>query len=48
LVPTGYADEHITHYTREGLVKLLEGCGFVFQKARFILNCDMFLSFTKS
>jgi len=47
-VPTGYADEHITHYTKEGLVKLLEGCGFVFQKARFILNCDMFISFTKN
>ncbi len=47
LVPTGYADEHITHYTRESLVKLLEGSGFVFQKARFILNCDMFVSFTK-
>ncbi len=47
LVPVGYADEHVTHYTRESLVRLLEGCGFAFQKARFILNCDMFLSFTK-
>jgi hypothetical protein len=24
LIPGGYADEHITHYTREGLIRMLD------------------------
>jgi len=45
--PGGYADEHITQYTREGLIRLIESHGFAFQYVRYICGAEMILLFTK-
>jgi uncharacterized cupin superfamily protein len=47
LIPGGYADEHITHYTKEELVHLIEGLGFVFADIKYVLGSEMILLFTK-
>lgn len=47
LIPWGYADEHITHYSRNSLVGLLEEHGFAFQKAHYVLGSEMILQFVK-
>lgn len=47
ILPGGYADEHITQYTREGLIRLIESHGFVFQYVRYICGAEMILLFAK-
>jgi SAM-dependent methyltransferase len=47
VVPGGYAQEHITHYTRDELVRMFEGRGFTLEEARYILNGEMILAFRK-
>lgn len=47
VLPGGYADEHITRYTREGLIRLMESHGFAFQCVRYICSAEMILLFTK-
>ncbi len=45
--PCGYADEHITHYTREGLIRRVEAEGLVLEGYRYILKGELILSFRK-
>lgn len=45
--PGGYADEHITHYTRHQLVALFEGRGFQLEATRYILRGELILAFRK-
>jgi len=45
--PGGYADEHITQYTRGKLIALVESYGFTFRQARYICAAEMILLFTK-
>ncbi|MDY6906773.1 MAG: glycosyltransferase [Chloroflexota bacterium] len=45
--PGGYAEEHITRYTRRSLIELLERRGLVLQDCRYILRSEMILLFTK-
>ncbi len=47
VLPGGYADEHITRYTREGLIHLMESHGFAFQCVRYICSAEMILLFAK-
>ncbi|MBI4675642.1 MAG: glycosyltransferase [Chloroflexi bacterium] len=44
--PGGYADEHITHYTRQSLIKLVERHGFVVNDMDYILGSELILSCT--
>jgi hypothetical protein len=46
--PGAYADEHITHYTLEQLVHIMEAQGFRFQCARYILNAELIMLFEKT
>ena len=46
--PGAYADEHITHYTSEQLVHIMETQGFRFQCARYILNAELIMLFEKT
>jgi hypothetical protein len=39
--PGGYADEHINHYTRDGLRQELEKNGFMIEKVEFICRSEM-------
>ncbi len=45
--PGAYADEHISHYSRQELVKLWEGCGYILEDIRYILRGEMILAFRK-
>lgn len=47
LIPGGYADEHITHYTRASVVRLVEGLGLHLEDVFYILRSEMILSFCK-
>jgi dolichol-phosphate mannosyltransferase len=45
--PGGYADEHITHYTRRDLVHHFQGRGFTLEAVHYILRGELILAFRK-
>jgi hypothetical protein len=47
LIPGGYADEHITQYTREGLVHSMEELGFTLLDVKYVLGSEMILLLRK-
>jgi dolichol-phosphate mannosyltransferase len=47
LMPGGYKDEHITHYTRERLDELMERHGFVVEEAAYIVRAELILKCRK-
>ena len=48
LIPGGYADEHMTQYKKEGLVRSMEEFGFLLLDARYVLGSEMILLFRKA
>jgi SAM-dependent methyltransferase len=44
LVPGGYADEHISHYTAPGLEQLLRDMGYVIDDRQYILRGELILA----
>jgi dolichol-phosphate mannosyltransferase len=47
MIPGGYADEHISHYTREELIETMARRGFEFETHRYILQGELILAFRK-
>lgn len=47
LMPGGYHDEHITHYTRRSLRELLARRGMIFQQAAYIGGGELILRYQK-
>jgi dolichol-phosphate mannosyltransferase len=47
LVPGGYADEHIAHYTRAELIDVMAKRGLDFEAQRYILQGELILAFRK-
>jgi SAM-dependent methyltransferase len=47
LAPGGYADEHVTRYTRHELVETFEARGFKLEATRYILRGELILAFRK-
>lgn len=47
VLPSAYADEHISHYTKDELVKLFEGHGYALEDTRYILRGELILKFRK-
>lgn len=47
VAPGGYADEHIAHYTRQGLIDYFEARGFTHEATRYILRGELILAFRK-
>jgi dolichol-phosphate mannosyltransferase len=47
LAPGGYADEHVTHYTREQLVELFERRQYVLEASHYILGAELVLVLRK-
>jgi len=45
--PGGYADEHISHYTRKGLLEEFARRGFTHEATRYILRGELILAFLK-
>jgi SAM-dependent methyltransferase len=45
--PGGYADEHIAHYTREGLLSQFARLGYTHEATRYILRGELILAFRK-
>jgi dolichol-phosphate mannosyltransferase len=48
MVPGGYADEHIAHYTDAELRQIFEARGFAVEEARYILRGELILAFRKA
>jgi len=47
LIPGGYADEHVTRYTRERLTRLVEELGFRLVDVEYVLGSEMIMLFRK-
>ena len=47
LIPGGYADEHITHYSRKSLIKIIEDLGFKLEAYKYILASELICKFRK-
>ena len=47
LVPGGYKDEHISHYTRKELVRIMGARGFTLEAERYILKGELIQAFRK-
>ena len=47
LMPGGYADEHITHYTYDSLVKILDRNGFDYLDHKYSLQGDLIITARK-
>ncbi|MBV8775125.1 MAG: glycosyltransferase [Deltaproteobacteria bacterium] len=47
LLPGGYRDEHITHYTRESLAGILVNQGFVHEETAYVARSELMMSFRK-
>ncbi len=47
LLPGGYRDEHITHYTRESLTGLLVKHGFVHEETAYVARSELIMKFRK-
>ncbi len=46
--PGAYADEHISHYTRNELIEIFENRGFHLEDTRYILRGELILAFRKA
>jgi dolichol-phosphate mannosyltransferase len=47
LMPGGYRDEHITHYTRESLTEILVRNGFVHEETAYVAKSELIMKFRK-
>jgi hypothetical protein len=45
--PGGYADEHLAHYTREGLLEHFARRGYTHKATRYILRRELILRLRK-
>ncbi|MBE3604591.1 glycosyltransferase [bacterium] len=41
--PGGYRDEHITHYTRESLLRILEKHGFAHEETAYVMRSELIM-----
>jgi len=48
VAPGAYADEHIAHYTRDELARLMESRGFKLEAIRYILRGELIMVFRKA
>ena len=47
LIPGGYRDEHITHYTHESLSRILSRYGFVEEETAYIMRSELIMRWRK-
>jgi hypothetical protein len=47
VAPGGYADEHISHYTRKGLLEDFARRDYTHEGTRYILRGELILAFRK-
>ncbi|MBI3760133.1 MAG: class I SAM-dependent methyltransferase, partial [Deltaproteobacteria bacterium] len=47
LIPGGYRDEHITHYTHESLSRILTRYGFVLEETAYVLKSELIMRWRK-
>ena len=47
LMPGGYRDEHITHYTRQSLTSILVRHGFIHEETAYIARSELVMRFRK-
>ena len=47
LMPWAYKDEHVTHYTREDLVSVMERMGFVHEETAYVARAELIMRYRK-
>jgi dolichol-phosphate mannosyltransferase len=47
LMPGGYRDEHVTHYTRESLTSVLTRHGFIHEQTAYIARSELIMRFRR-
>jgi dolichol-phosphate mannosyltransferase len=47
LMPGGYRDEHITHYTRQGLIDRLSRHGFIHEETAYVARSELIMRMRK-
>jgi len=47
VMPGGYRDEHITHYTRQSLIEILTRNGFVLEKTAYVFRSELIMLLRK-
>jgi ubiquinone/menaquinone biosynthesis C-methylase UbiE len=47
LIPGGYRDEHITHYTHESLSRILTRYGFIPEETAYVLRSELIMRWRK-
>ena len=47
LMPWAYKDEHITHYTREDLGRIMERMGFVHEETAYVARAELIMRYRK-
>lgn len=47
IMPHAYADDHITHYTKDGLIKFLKENGFEIKLCRYLLGAELIIKAKK-
>jgi len=47
VAPGAYADEHITHYTKDSLTTLLESYGLIIQESRYVFGSELIMEAIK-
>jgi ubiquinone/menaquinone biosynthesis C-methylase UbiE len=47
LIPGGYRDEHITHYTHESLSRILTRYGFIPEETAYVLKSELIMRWRK-
>ncbi len=48
LAPGGYADEHVSHYSRQELIELFQARGFTVEATRYIMHGEVILALRRS
>jgi hypothetical protein len=48
ILPGGYAQEHITHFTRASLSQRLTVCGYTIEDLKYVGFCEMIFRAQKS
>jgi len=47
IIPGGYRDEHITHYTRESLTRILSRLGFATEESAYVFGSELIMRWRK-
>jgi len=48
VIPGGYAEEHITHYTQKSLTELMESLGYTSKENHYVFGSELIMLLEKA